>query len=129
MIFCKLKCRITAYLTRQLHNFACTNCFGKSIEKGTVTMKKLKKIPLFNTEDEERAFWAENDTTEFIDWAKAKKVKFPSLKPSTKTISLRLPEHILDDLKMMARKRDIPYQSLIKIFLKDRLDEELRHSG
>jgi len=92
-------------------------------------MKKLKKIPLFNTEDEERAFWAENDTTEFIDWAKAKKVKFPSLKPSTKTISLRLPEHILDDLKMMARKRDIPYQSLIKIFLKDRLDEELRHSG
>ncbi len=61
----------------QLHNFAYTICFGKSNEKGTVTMKKLKKIPLFNSEDEERAFWAENDTTEFIDWGKAKKVKFP----------------------------------------------------
>ena len=92
-------------------------------------MNKLKEVPVFNSEDEERAFWAENDTTEFIDWGKAKKVKFPDLKPSTKTISLRLPEHILDDLKMMARKRDVPYQSLIKIFLKDRLDEELRHSG
>jgi len=92
-------------------------------------MNKLKKIPVFNSEEEEREFWAENDTTEFIDWGKAMKVKFPNLKPSTKTISLRLPEHILNDLKMMARKRDVPYQSLIKIFLKDRLDEELRHSG
>jgi predicted DNA binding CopG/RHH family protein len=92
-------------------------------------MNKLKKIPVFNSEEEEREFWADNDTTEFIDWGKANKVKFPNLKPSTKTISLRLPEHILNDLKMMARKRDVPYQSLIKIFLKDRLDEELRHSG
>lgn len=92
-------------------------------------MNKLKKIPVFNSEEEEREFWAKNDSSEFVDWGKAKKVKFPNLKPSTKTISLRLPEHILDDLKMMARKRDVPYQSLIKIFLKDRLDEELRHSG
>ncbi len=92
-------------------------------------MNNLKKIPVFNSEEEEREFWAENDSSEFVDWKKAKKVKFPNLKPSTKTISLRLPEHILDDLKMMARKRDVPYQSLIKIFLKDRLDEELRHSG
>ncbi len=92
-------------------------------------MNKLKKIPVFNSEEEEREFWAENGTTEFIDWGKAKKVKFPNLKPSTKTISLRLPEHILNDLKMMARKRDVPYQSLIKIFLKDRLNQELRHSG
>jgi predicted DNA binding CopG/RHH family protein len=73
-------------------------------------MSKLKKIPVFNSEDEE-------------------KVILPKLKPSTKTISLRLPEHILDELKMMARKRDVPYQSLIKIFLKDRLNQELRHSG
>ena len=92
-------------------------------------MNNLKKMPVFNSEDEEREFWAENDSSEFVDWGKAKKVKFTNLKPSTKTISLRLPEHILDDLKMMARKRDVPYQSLIKIFLKDRLDEELRHSG
>lgn len=92
-------------------------------------MNKLKKIPVFTSEEEEREFWAKNDTTEFVDWGKAKKVKFPNLKPSTKTISLRLPEHILEDLKMMARKRDVPYQSLIKIFLKDRLNQELRHSG
>lgn len=92
-------------------------------------MNKLKKIPVFKTEDEEREFWAENDSTEFIDWKKSEKVILPKLKPSTKTISLRLPEHILDELKMMARKRDVPYQSLIKIFLKDRLNQELRHSG
>jgi predicted DNA binding CopG/RHH family protein len=92
-------------------------------------MNKLKNIPVFNSEEEERIFWAENDSSEFVDWKIAQKVVFPNLKPSTKTISLRLPEHILDDLKKMARKRDVPYQSLIKIFLKDRLDEELRHSG
>jgi len=92
-------------------------------------MNKLKKIPVFKTEDEEREFWAENDSTEFINWRKSEKVILPKLKPSTKTISLRLPEHILDELKMMARKRDVPYQSLIKIFLKDRLNQELRHSG
>ncbi len=92
-------------------------------------MSKLKKIPEFKNEDEERKFWAENDSSEFVDWKKSEKVILPKLKPSTKTISLRLPEHILDELKMMARKRDVPYQSLIKIFLKDRLNQELRHSG
>lgn len=92
-------------------------------------MSTLKKIPVFKTEDEEREFWAENDSTEFVDWKSSKKVVLSKLKPSTKTISLRLPEHILDELKMMARKRDVPYQSLIKIFLKDRLNQELRHSG
>jgi predicted DNA binding CopG/RHH family protein len=92
-------------------------------------MSELKKIPVFNSEDDEREFWAENDSTDFIDWKKSEKVILPKLKPSTKTISLRLPEHILEELKMMARKRDVPYQSLIKIFLKDRLNQELRHSG
>ncbi|MGE0018043.1 MAG: BrnA antitoxin family protein [Draconibacterium sp.] len=92
-------------------------------------MNELKKIPVFNSEDEERKFWAENDSTDFVDWQKSEKVILPKLKPSTKTISLRLPEHILDELKLMARKRDVPYQSLIKIFLKDRLNKELRHSG
>ncbi len=92
-------------------------------------MSEIKKIPVFNSEDDEREFWAENDSTDFIDWKKSEKVILPKLKPSTKTISLRLPEHILEELKMMARKRDVPYQSLIKIFLKDRLNQELRHSG
>ena len=88
-------------------------------------MTYKKKIPVFKTEEEERAFWAEEEATDYIDWSKAKKVTFSNLKPSTKTISLRLPESILDELKLLAHKRDVPYQSLIKIFLKDRIDKEL----
>lgn len=92
-------------------------------------MNKLKKIPLFRNEEEERDFWAKNDSSEYIEWKKAERVILPKLKPSTKTISLRLPEYILDEIKMLARKKDVPYQSLIKMFLHDRLNEELRHSG
>jgi len=91
-------------------------------------MKDYKKIPEFKTEDEEREFWSNHDSSEYIDWNKADKATFPDLKPSTKTISLRLPEYILDELKMLAHKRDVPYQSLIKIFLKDRINEELNKS-
>jgi len=91
-------------------------------------MKKLKNIPKFNTEEEEREFWSKNDSTEYLDWNKSKRVSFPSLKPSTKTISLRLPEFLLNDIKIIANKRDVPYQSLIKIILKERIDRELRHS-
>jgi predicted DNA binding CopG/RHH family protein len=93
------------------------------------TLKKVKKIPQFKTEEEERAFWEEHDATEYVDWSKAKKVTFPNLKPTTKTISLRLPEFVLDELKMLAHKKDVPYQSLIKIFLKDRIDQELNENG
>jgi len=92
-------------------------------------MKNLKKIPAFSNEEEEMEFWSSHDSSEYVDWKKSDRVIFPNLKPSTKTISLRLPEHILDEIKMLASKRDVPYQSLIKIFLKDRLNEELRHSG
>lgn len=92
-------------------------------------MNELKKIPVFKNEEEEREFWANHDSSEYVEWKKSERVIFPNLKPSTKTISLRLPEHILDEIKMLASKRDVPYQSLIKIFLKDRLNEELRHSG
>ena len=87
-----------------------------------------KKIPGFKNEDEERAFWTENDSADYIDWSKAKKAKFPNLKPSTKTISLRLPEFMLEELKSLAHKQDVPYQSLIKIFLKERIDKELGYS-
>ena len=92
-------------------------------------MKKYKKIPDFKNEDEERDFWNKHDATDFIDWEKAKKVTFPNLKQTTKTISLRLPEYILDELKMLAHKRDVPYQSLIKIFLKERINKELKENG
>jgi len=87
-----------------------------------------KKIPIFENEDQERDFWAKTDSSEFIEWEKAEKVTFSKLKPSTKTISLRIPEYILDEIKLLAHKRDVPYQSLIKIFLKDRIDIELGHA-
>ena len=83
-----------------------------------------KKIPKFHREDEERAFWASHDSAEYLDWGKAEHAIFPRLKPSTKTISLRLPESMLDELRQLANKRDIPYQSLIKAFLRERIDEE-----
>jgi len=89
-------------------------------------MANKKKIPVFQNEDEEHAFWAKKDSTEYIDWKKGEKVIFSNLKPSTKTISLRLPESVLDEIKLLAHKRDVPYQSLIKIFLKERIDIEIR---
>jgi len=86
----------------------------------------LKPIPKFESEDEEREFWAAHDSTDYIDWSQGRRVVMPDLKPSTKTISLRLPEPLLEDLKMLAHKRDVPYQSLLKIFLAERVKEELR---
>ena len=80
-------------------------------------MKKVKQAPTFNTEQEERDFWEKNDSSEYVDWSKAKLASMPNLRPSTKTISLRLPEMLLDSIKIEAHKRDIPYQSLIKAWL------------
>ena len=85
-----------------------------------------KKIPKFKTEDAEREFWATHDSTEYVDWSKAKRTVFPNLKPSTKTISLRLPETMLEELKALANRRDVPYQSLLKVFLSERIDSELK---
>ncbi len=89
-------------------------------------MSKLENIPEFQNEAEEREFWSEKNSTDYIDWRKSRPVLFSKLKPSTKTISLRLPEFLLEELRMLANKRDIPYQSLIKIFLKDKIDQELK---
>lgn len=91
-------------------------------------MSKLKKIPGFKSEYEEREFWATHDSTEYLDWSKAKKAVFPNLKPSTKTISIRLPESLIEHLKALANKRDVPYQSLLKIFLSEKIEEELHHA-
>ena len=85
----------------------------------------MKKIPKFKSEDKEREFWAKADSLEYIDWKKAKKVVLPDLKPSVKTISLRLPESMLEEIKLLANKRDVPYQSLMKIFLSERIEKEL----
>jgi predicted DNA binding CopG/RHH family protein len=83
-----------------------------------------KTIPRFNSEDEERVFWAKHDSSEYFDWKKAQKVIFPNLKPSTRTISLRLPESMIEELKVLANKRDVPYQSLLKLFLAERIEQE-----
>ena len=87
--------------------------------------KKLKKIPKFKTEDDERKFWAEADSTEYVGWSEAEIVVLPKLKPSTKTISLRLPESMLNEIRTIANKHDVPYQSFIKIILKEKIDAEL----
>lgn len=87
---------------------------------------KKKKIPKFKSEVEEQEFWATYDSTEYVEWGTAGKALFPDLKPTMKTISLRLPEPMLNNLKVLANERDVPYQSLLKMFLKERLDKELR---
>ena len=90
---------------------------------------ELKDIPIFKSEDEEREFWATHDSAAYVDWDEADEVVLPNLKPSTRTISLRLPQFMLNELRLIANKRDMPYQSLIKMFLKERIDVELkRHS-
>lgn len=87
---------------------------------------KKRPVPEFRSEDEERTFWAKNDSTGFIDWQSAQRRKFPNLKPTLRTISLRLPVSMIEDLKVLANKRDVPYQSLLKVFLAERLERERR---
>jgi predicted DNA binding CopG/RHH family protein len=88
----------------------------------------MKPVPEFRSEDEEREFWADHDSTEFIDWRSAAPVKFPNLKPTLRTISLRLPVSMIEDLKVLANRRDVPYQSLLKLFLAERLKKERRRA-
>ena len=83
-----------------------------------------KKLPEFENEDEERKFWATADSTEYVDWQAGKRKKLVQLKPSLKTISLRLPVSMIEDLKVLANRRDVPYQSLLKVFLAERLARE-----
>jgi predicted DNA binding CopG/RHH family protein len=86
--------------------------------------KKLKPVPRFRNEAEERQFWESHDTADYFDLSKAQRAHFPNLKLSTTSISLRLPQHVLDRIKIAANKRDVPYQSLIKVWLSERLDTE-----
>lgn len=88
--------------------------------------KTLKLIPKFKNEDAERDFWDKADTSEYFDYSKAERVIFPNLKFSTETISLRLPESLLAKIKALANKKDVPYQSLIKILLAERVEKELK---
>ena len=88
-----------------------------------------RPIPDFESEDAERDFWAVHDSADYVDWSAARPVVYPNLKPTTRTISLRLPESMLNELKLLANKRDVPYQSLIKMFLRERIDGELKRTG
>lgn len=85
---------------------------------------KKKQVPSFRNEKEEREFWATHDSTAYVDWKRAVPARLPNLKPSTATISLRLPESMLEELKVLANKRDVPYQSLMKVFLAERIERE-----
>jgi predicted DNA binding CopG/RHH family protein len=84
-----------------------------------------KSVPKFKSEAEEQEFWSQHDSTAFVDWSQGKVGLFPALKPSTQTISIRLPKSLLDALKVLANKRDVPYQSLLKVFLAERLNDEI----
>lgn len=84
----------------------------------------LKQIPKFKNEKAEAEFWSSHDSAEYIDYANAKRAAFPNLKPTTRTISIRLPESLIEHIKQLANKRDVPYQSLIKIFLAEKVVEK-----
>ena len=84
--------------------------------------KKLKAIPAFASEAEEQQFWETHDSTDYVDWSNAQRVVLPNLKPSTETISLRLPKHLLEAIKAAANARDVPYQSLIKVWLQEKIE-------
>lgn len=81
----------------------------------------LKTLPEFASEQEEQRFWESHDSSDYLDWSQAQRVVLPNLKPSTKTISLRLPQHLLDSIKVAANARDVPYQSLIKVWLQEKV--------
>ena len=90
-----------------------------------MSARKRKSVPTFASEEQERSFWAEHDSTEYVQWSKDQRSSFPKLRPTLRTISLRLPESMLGQLKVLANKRDMPYQSLLKQFLAERLQREL----
>lgn len=92
----------------------------------TTTSPRRKPLPRFKSEAEERAFWAAHDSADYVDWRGAKQMRLSALQPSTATISLRLPQALLEELKQRANEQDVPYQSLLKVYLAERLAEERR---
>lgn len=89
-------------------------------------MKKLKKIPKFKSEEEERKFWSAHDSSDYIDWGKSEKGIFQNLKPTSHSISIRMPDYLLNRIRIIANKKDIPYQSLIKNYLYEKVKEEVK---
>ena len=91
--------------------------------------KAVRKLPRFENEEQERLFWTKYDTADYINWRKAQSVKLVKLRPTTRTISIRLPETMIEQLKVLANKRDVPYQSLLKMYVAEKLEEERRTAG
>jgi len=89
-------------------------------------VRKKKAIPEFKSEEQEREFWASRDSAEYVDWSRAERVRLANLRPTTRTISIRLPEPMIARLKVLANKRDVPYQSLLKMYVAEKIEEELR---
>jgi len=98
------------------------------MSKPKKAINKLKKAPKFKSEEEEFEFWSAHDFTEYINFSKPRRAIFPKLKPSTRTVSIRLPEYLIEDLKMLANKKDVPYQSLMKIYLARMVEKELHNT-
>lgn len=94
------------------------------MKKGNINAMK-NKIPKFKSEKEEKLFWEQNDSSEYVNWDEAKQVVMPKLKPTVKSISIRMPQMMLDELKLIANKQDVPYQSFIKTILSERINKEL----
>lgn len=98
-----------------------------TIRNNKVRIISIRKvIPKFQSEVEERDFWLNHDSTEYVDWSKADVTVFPNLKPTTESISLRLPSYLLVRIKQLANKKDVPYQSLMKVFLSEKVDQEFK---
>jgi predicted DNA binding CopG/RHH family protein len=91
-------------------------------------MNRKRQIPEFRSDESERVFWTENDSTQFVEWQAVQRRRFPNLKPALRRISLRLPVWMIEDLKVLANKRDVSYQSLLKVFLVERLERERRRA-
>ncbi len=89
-------------------------------------MRRKKVIPAFENEEQEREFWAAHDSADYIDWRRAEDMRLPNLRPTTRTISIRLPQPMIERLKVLANKRDVPYQSLLKMYVAEKIREELR---
>ena len=113
------------YLQQETTKYVSFRPENRVKKKDKYMNSKRKPVPQFNSEDDEREFWATHDSTEYIDWSKAERNPTLSrLKPSTRTISIRLPESLIAELKALANKRDVPYQSLVKIYLSEKVKEE-----
>src|SRR3990172_8663297 len=122
--YCSLHSPFEAISSGSFQPGKCVGGNGRSM--AMPNKEPIKRVPKFSSERAEREFWRRHDSADYLDWSKAKSVRLAQLKPSTRSISIRLPESLIEDIKVLANKRDIPYQSLLKLYVAQKVDEELR---